>query len=65
MDLIKNCEYCKILLFRRQVRFDATFEGLLEHFHSIFKLNSFFGFFGIPIIENLEHDEERDSIVAN
>lgn len=60
MDLIKNCEYCKILLFR----FDATFEGLLEHFHSIFKLNSFFGC-RIPIIENLEHDEERDSIVAN
>lgn len=47
MDLIKNCEYCKILLFR----FDATFEGLLEHFHSIFKLNSFFGC-RIPIIEN-------------
>lgn len=64
MDLIKNCEYCKILLFRRQVRFDATFEGLLEHFHSIFKFNSFFGC-RIPIIENLEHDEERDSIVAN
>lgn len=60
MDLIKNWEYCKILLFR----FDATFEGLLEHFHSIFKLNSFFGC-RIPIIENLEHDEERDSIVAN
>lgn len=60
MDLIKNCEYCKILLFR----FDATFEGLLEHFHSIFKLNSFFGC-RIPIIESLEHDEERDSIVAN
>ena len=60
MDLIKNCGYCKILLFR----FDATFEGLLEHFHSIFKLNSFFGC-RIPIIENLEHDEERDSIVAN
>lgn len=60
MDLIKNCEYCKILLFR----FDATFEGLLEHFHSIFKLNSFFSC-RIPIIENLEHDEERDSIVAN
>lgn len=60
MDLIKNCEYCKILLFR----FDATFEGLLEHFHSIFKLNSFFGC-RIPIIENLEHDEERDFIVAN
>lgn len=60
MDLIKNCEYCKILLFR----FDAIFEGLLEHFHSIFKLNSFFGC-RIPIIENLEHDEERDSIVAN
>lgn len=60
MDLIKNCEYCKILLFR----FDATFEGLLEYFYSIFKLNSFFGC-RIPIIENLEHDEERDSIVAN